>query len=109
VEEQHEQPRMESELRQYFGSVGKEIVALHIQEYRNVPLVPHGLVNLLYLQVDVDLLVLLLQLLVEIVLLLLFLVLLLQVDVGRHVGSHTRLRYEFVPHHVTLVAREGLY
>lgn len=65
---QREEPNMELDLRQNVRNIGKEVIALHIQEYRYITLVSHYFIHFLHLQVHIYLLILFVYIFREIIL-----------------------------------------
>lgn len=109
MEKKNEQSHMELQLWQILWSTCEEVVALHIQKNWYVSFVSHRLVNFLYFEIDVDLLVLLVDFDIEIVLLPLLLILLFRaLQIIWYLWNNAGLCDYFVLTHIALVARERL-
>lgn len=66
---QNKETYMKLDFRQDFANIGEEVIALHIQVYRDISFIPHKFVYFFDLQIDIDPLILLIYFLGKVILL----------------------------------------
>jgi hypothetical protein len=96
----------------YFGqnliSIRKEVITLYIQKYRDISFVSHNLINFLYFEINIYLLILLVYLFDKVIYHIFLLIFLFLSRNVWHFRTHTCFVYNFISSEITLTAGEWL-